>query len=101
MEIFEAHSGYDRRKKPEKKRWRYMTLEEGRALSYGDHVKFLSVQGDVRDVKINGAVKTWKRDADRTEIPFKYGMYEYDYARNSTDSTGALCVTPLVVEVTD
>lgn len=28
-----------------------------------------------RRVKVNGAVRTWKRDANRIEVPVKYGMY--------------------------
>ena len=27
-------------------------------------------------VKVNGAIKTWKRDPSRFEIPVKYGLYQ-------------------------
>lgn len=33
--------------------------------------------GDARRVKINGAVRRWKRDRTRIEVPIKYGLYEY------------------------
>ena len=29
------------------------------------------------EVRVTGQVKTWKRDAGRVEVPFKYGMYEH------------------------
>lgn len=32
---------------------------------------------DARMAKVNGRVRTWKRDATRIEIPLKYGLYEY------------------------
>lgn len=27
---------------------------------------------------VNGAVKTWKRDANRIRVPLKHGLYAYD-----------------------
>ena len=57
--------------------FRPMTDSEARALGYGDHIWFLSLSGDARRIKINGAVRTWKRTPERLEIPVKYGMYEY------------------------
>jgi hypothetical protein len=41
------------------------------------HIWFRSIQGDARQAKVNGVVRTWKRDANRVEVPLKYGMYEY------------------------
>lgn len=41
------------------------------------HIWFLSNQGDARQAKVNGKVRTWKRDASRVEVPIKYGLYEY------------------------
>lgn len=41
------------------------------------HITFLSTDGTARTAKVNGAVRTWKRDANRVEVPVKYGMYEY------------------------
>ena len=41
------------------------------------HIWFLTINGDARQAKVNGRVRTWKRDPDRVEIPIKYGMYEY------------------------
>ena len=57
--------------------FRAMTFEEAKALSYGQHVWFRSIQGDAKRFKVNGAPKTWKRDTTRIEIPAKYGLYEY------------------------
>jgi hypothetical protein len=59
--------------------FRSMTEAELRDLQYGDTVWFLTCNGagDARRIKINGRVKLWKRDAERIEIPAKYGMYEY------------------------
>ncbi len=55
-----------------------LTLDEIKALRYGDHAKIIGNRGDILNVKINGKVRTWKRDAARFEVPVKYGMYEYD-----------------------
>lgn len=41
------------------------------------HITFLAVNGMARTAKVNGKVRTWKRDPNRIEIPLKYGMYEY------------------------
>jgi hypothetical protein len=73
--IIETTSGYDRSKNPEVKRYRSITLNEAKNLS--GHAKILDRHGKVRDIKINGKVKRWKREPDRIEIPCKYGLYEY------------------------
>lgn len=41
------------------------------------HVLFVAQDGKVRRAKVNGKVRTWKRDKRRVELPIKYGMYEY------------------------
>ena len=41
------------------------------------HIWFAAMQGDARECKINGKVRTWKRDKNRVEVPVKYGLYEY------------------------
>ena len=41
------------------------------------HVWFLSIDGKARQAKVNGKVRTWKRQPNRVEIPLKYGLYEY------------------------
>jgi hypothetical protein len=33
-------------------------------------------------VRVNGAVKRWKRNPDRIQVPLKYGMYEFFYLTN-------------------
>lgn len=40
------------------------------------HIWFVTINGDARTCKVNGAIKTWKRDPSRVEVPIKYGMYE-------------------------
>ena len=58
--------------------FRPMTLEEAKALQYGQHIWFRGIgkDKDARRAKVNGAPKTWKRDSNRVEVPIKYGMYE-------------------------
>jgi len=65
-------------------RYRPMTLEEAKSLPYGRLLHALAHNGVIRRVRANGAVKTWKRDASRIEVPLKYGMYEAfrDSSRN-------------------
>lgn len=70
-------SGYDRRKKHyTESTYRTMTREEVLGLHYGQHVTFLANDGSARILKVNGRVRTWKRDANRVEVPIKYGLYE-------------------------
>jgi hypothetical protein len=64
----------DRYTKTEKS-YRKLTLAEVKALT--GHALVISNQGDVVRVKINGKVRTWKRDVTRFEVPIKYGLYEY------------------------
>jgi hypothetical protein len=70
-----------------------MTLEEAKSLQYGQHIWFRSISGDARECKVNGAPKTWKRDASRVEVLIKYGIYEY-YTFNQSE------LSRLLVEVT-
>jgi len=76
-------NGYDRKRAPEE--YRPMTIEEAKALRYGDHVSCIANDGTARRLKVNGAPRTWKRDPLRVEIPFKYGMYEYGTLRSMPD----------------
>lgn len=45
--------------------------------SMHSHIWVRSLSGDARQVKVNGKVRTWKRDLNRIEVPIKYGLYEY------------------------
>ena len=72
MQVF-AQS--DKSKTPKVIEVRTMTRDE--VLNVCGHVEVILNNGRLGRVKINGAVRTWKRDADRVEIPVKYGMYEY------------------------
>jgi hypothetical protein len=64
-----------------------MTLDEAKRLQYGDHFhedecvlnvgKRGGVTFQVTEWRLNGQVRTWKRDPSRVEIPAKYGMRSY------------------------
>jgi hypothetical protein len=45
--------------------------------STNSHIWVRTAQGTAKTVKVNGAVRTWKRDPNRIEVPCKYGLYEY------------------------
>jgi hypothetical protein len=47
-----------------------------RICTLQSHVIIETLNGEARQVKINGRVRRWKRDRQRIEIPLKY-MYEY------------------------
>jgi hypothetical protein len=74
----------DKRKNPEMKEYRSITLEEAKNLDSVSHCLVLLNNGNVGTVKINGKVKRWKREIDRIEIPIKYGLYEYTTLDNTT-----------------
>lgn len=95
-ETFQAVDGYaPKRKTPAPKLTvRHMTLDEIKALGYGDHASFIANDGTVRNIKINGAVRRWKREANRIEVPVKYGLREY----GTFDAAEALRRFVVVVE---
>ena len=67
----------DRKKNPDKHEFRTLTDSEILNLRYGTRQPVILSSGNVGEVKINGKVRTWKRDAERIEVPVKYGLYEY------------------------
>ena len=87
QKTFTLINGYDRKKNPQTALYRCMTLEEARALKYGERVPFLCTDGKAREAKVNGKVKTWKRDPFRIEIPLKYGLYKTFHTRPQIEIT--------------
>jgi hypothetical protein len=75
--------------------FRHMTLEEAKMLGYGDSIWVLARDGSARRVKVNGAVKRWKREPDRIEVPFKYGLYEYGTFQNRDFGENGDVLVPL------
>jgi hypothetical protein len=64
-----------------------LSLEECKALEYGDSVSFLTRQGGIGTVKVNDTPKTWKTRKD-VRVPLKYGLYEYSYTECNVDQDG-------------
>ena len=59
-----------------------MTIEQAKNLTFGQLIYDSTVQnadGTPARYKVNGKVKTWKRDLNRIQVPLKRGLYEYDY----------------------
>lgn len=59
-----------------------MTLTEARALKVGQVLySTVYVGADGRPIRwrVNGKVKTWKRDPSRVRAPLKHGLWDYDY----------------------
>ena len=56
---------------------RQITLDEAKALgSYYGSLYILDKNGNAANIRRGSSVKRWKRDPDRIEITFKFGMYE-------------------------
>lgn len=69
--------GYDRTKTPRRITFRRFTMDDIRGLgSYGHTYWFEDNQGKARQVRVISRLKTWKRDPNRFECSFKYGLYE-------------------------
>jgi len=81
--------------KPTGMQYRAMTLEEAKALRSGSHIEFLDLHGQVRNAKVNGQPKTWKRSPERVEVPLKYGLYEY--ARFDESELGRLLMPVSII----
>lgn len=72
--------------------FRPMTFQEAVRLKYGQEIWFVSFIGDARRCRVNGAVKTWKRDATRLAIPMKYGIREWATFTQQDIADGRLLV---------
>jgi len=51
-----------------------LPLKQARTLKPGDTL----IDKYNKRWKVNGQVKTWKRDANRIRVPLKHGLYKYD-----------------------
>jgi hypothetical protein len=59
-----------------------ITLAQAKALKIGDilyHTINKNADGTPQRWRVNGQVKTWKRNPEKVIIPVKYGLYNYDY----------------------
>jgi len=59
-----------------------ITLDQAKELTIGIilyHVHNRNADNTPQRWRVNGMVKTWKRDLTRVKVPLKYGMYGYDY----------------------
>lgn len=59
-----------------------MRFNEVLNLRNGEYVYIIGyyyANGEAAHVRINGQVKTWKREPNRIKIPFKYGIYDHGY----------------------
>src|SRR5690242_15035887 len=81
MEVLELIDGYDRGTKAGKRKLKFRNpadvAEMRQHCEKSSHIWFVSTDGTARQAKVNGAVRIWKRDPNRIEVPIKYGMYEY------------------------
>jgi hypothetical protein len=62
-----------------------ITLVQAKTLHHGDilHVARPGNKNGCANYKVNGQVKTWKRDASKVQVPVKHGLYVYDYVTES------------------
>lgn len=68
-------SGYDRTES-----WYRNPKDIAEMISWCDshnHITVMDIKGLARTVKVNGKVRTWKRNPSRVEVSVKYGLYEY------------------------
>ena len=59
-----------------------VTLNEAKNLRYGQIIYAINdFNADKTPMRfrVNGKVKTWKRDANRVSVPLKRGLYGYGY----------------------
>jgi hypothetical protein len=71
-------------------RYRPMSIDEGRNLDWSSSLHALFQDGEIMRVRQNGAVKTWKRDPNRVEIPVKFGAYSRGQFRSVSQSDGTM-----------
>jgi len=59
-----------------------LTLDQAKELKHGTivyHTINKNSDGSAQKWKVNGKVKTWKKNPEKVQIPVKYGLYRYDY----------------------
>jgi len=58
-----------------------ITLEQAKNLRHGQTLygSTYNRKGQPHQWRVNGQVKTWKRDPSRVRVPIKHGLYAYDY----------------------
>ena len=74
-----------------KKGNKMITLEQAKNLKWGDellHVEWKNADKSAMRFKVNGQVKTWKRNPNKIRVPLKYGLYEFGYLVNEDDPPG-------------
>jgi len=64
-----------------------LTLEEAKQLRPGD----ILLDKDNRRWKVNGQVKTWKRDPLRIRVPLKHGLYAFDALTDADFGINGVC----------
>ena len=58
-----------------------ITLEQAKSLKYRQviyHTMLRNADGSPRRYRVNGKVKTWKRQPHRVDVPLKWGLYAFD-----------------------
>ena len=71
-----------------------MTVAQAKRLTPGMilyHLGNRNADGSAQRWKVNGKVKTWKRDLNRVSVPLKHGLYSYGTA--TEHDIGLLCLT--------
>ena len=59
-----------------------MNIQQAKTLSNRDsieHKTLKNADGTPLRARVNGQVKTWKRDTSRFQVPMKHGLYDYFY----------------------
>lgn len=59
-----------------------ITLKQAKNLVVGQvvyHRHNKNVDGTPQRWRVNGQVKTWKRDPKRVQVPLKYGLYMFGH----------------------
>ena len=68
-----------------------ITLKQAKSLTWSsnlEHVTLKNADKTPMRFRVNGAVKTWKRDSNRIRVPLKHGLYDNGYLVNGTCEGG-------------
>ena len=70
-----------------------LTIQAAKNLKHGTilyHVINRNADKTPQRWKVNGMVKTWKRDETRVKVPLKHGLYDYGYL--TQDDLNLVCL---------
>lgn len=83
---------------------RVLTLELAKQLKPRDVLYAADItnkNGEAQRWRVNGKVKTWKRDPGRVYVPLKHGLYDYNNLTEASFTADGVCKYHILLDCPD